>query len=73
MRSLGLEKLLAIKMPCTNGEYRNAFNSLNFSVLSKIYTFQKKISIFVKDNEETLNKFESIIARLIIFYKFLIF
>jgi hypothetical protein len=67
MRALGLDKLVAIKAPCSNNQYRRAFFSLNFKKLSNIYLFQKKILKFVKDNEVILNQYESIIARLILY------
>ncbi len=67
MRALGLAKLVTIKAPCTNNQYRRAFFTLNFNILANIFLFQKKILKFVEDNEEILNQYESIIARLILF------
>ena len=67
MRALGLDKLLAIRAPCTNNQYRRAFFTLNFKILANIFLFQKKILKFVKSNEGILNQYESIITRLIIY------
>ena len=67
LKALGLGAVLEITTSLTYRDYTLSFSTLNFTRLSKLFTFQKKILKFVKTHNELITRYQTILTSLILF------
>ena len=67
LKALNLDGVLEIETTLTYREYERSFATLNFTRLSKLFAFQKKLLKFVKENNDLITRYQTILSRLILF------
>ena len=65
--AIKLDEVLNIATTLTYSYYDRSFGTLSFTRLSKLFAFQKKLLKFVKDHDERITKYKTILSSLILF------